>query len=148
MSDSKRQRIMDEVMAGFEAILTGNGYGSDLGESVHEWRSHAFPEGELPAVVLRDLAETAVAAVGVHEHSLTMEAEIVLSGHELPAEIRALIADVTACIGADVTWGGLAEATYPPDDEAIVIEQGNRQIAGVRIRFVIEYVTEPFNPYE
>jgi hypothetical protein len=148
MSASKRQRITDAVKTGFEAILTENGYNSDLGESVHEWRSRAFAESELPAAVLRDLGETAVAAVGVHEHSLTMEAEIVLSGHELPAEIRALIADVTACIGADVTWGGLAEATYPPDDEAIAIEQANRQIAGVRIRFVIEYTTEPFNPYE
>lgn len=152
MADSIRQQIMTALDTRMKAILTAGGYETDLGTSVFEWRTENLDDSQLPALVWRDIAAGVSdqaddgAAMGSHAHALTVEIEIITSGSTAPAAVRKMIADVYKAIGVDDTWGGLALATAPREDET-EHDQAEKKIAGATIRAVIIYETLSFDPY-
>ena len=148
MPVSKRQQIVDAIDARLKTITTANGYNTDAGNNVFEWRSYPLDENsELPALVYRDTEEIESLAVGGYQlHTLTIEIEGYVVGANAARDLRALIADVIKAIGTDLTWGGLAEDTRPVE-ESIEIDQEERKIAGAVIRIEIDYRTQAFDPY-
>jgi hypothetical protein len=149
MTDTKRQSIVNAIDARLKAILVASPavYNLNLGLSVHEWRSTPLDDAELPAIIYRDQDEIIAVTVGKHEHRMLLEIELVLSGATVPAIMRKGIADVVKAVGVDVTFGGLAEDTEFEGSESISVIQNERRIAGVVLRFIITYLTNPFDPY-
>jgi N-acetylglucosamine-6-phosphate deacetylase len=148
MATSIRQQIMTAVDARLKTVTTDNGYNTNLGASVHEWRETALEIAELPGVIYRDISQTTVIAVGYHVHNLVLELDIFVSGASAPALLRQCIADAITAVGTDRQWSTLAEDTLPVNDENIAIEHEGKRIGGVRLRFVIQYCTQPFDPYK
>jgi hypothetical protein len=148
MTDPKRQTLITAIDTRLKQILVSpGGYNYNLGSSVHEWRSTPLDDSELPAVIYRDLEEVVSVTVGKHEHRMLLEIELALSGATVPATMRKGIADIVKALGVDLTFGGLAEDTEFEGTEAISIIQNERRIAGVILRFIVTYLTNPFDPY-
>jgi len=147
MTTPIRQQLMDAVNTQLKTILTANGYNSQLGRNVFEWREASLEGDELPGIVYRDREEAAAVTIGAHEHRLVLEVVVMLSGEEAPTLVRQMIADVITCIGTDRQWSTLAEDTAPFNDEEIEIEHGGKKYAGISLKFVITYQTLPFDPY-
>lgn len=150
MADSIRQKITDAVSARLALIKTVNGYETDLGLKVFEWRVAEIPESDLPAAVYRDIgcdtSDSEGSSMGYHLHSLNMEIELFASGSTSPATMRKMIADVFKAIGVDDTWGGLALTTRPQGDKADV-EQEEKKFTNTLVSIVVEFETLAWDAY-
>ena len=146
MAESKRQQIVTAIDARLKTIRVVNGYETNAGNNVYEWRSSAMIESELPGLIYRDTQETEALSIGYQVHTLTIEIEGYVVGNAAPANLRKLIADVIKAIGVDSLWSALAEDTRSVE-ETIQVEQEERRIAGTRIKIEVDYRTGIFNPY-
>ena len=152
----KRDQIMSAVVAGMKNILDENGYNSDLGANVFEWRPKIIdPSGsgyvpteqdELPALHVRDPLDKAVTIEqdGSEDHDLTLELEIAHEGGATGAAMRGQIADVRKAIGVDVTWGGLASDTSREMTAETIRVQADRTFFRTLIRTKITYTTSEY----
>ena len=148
MADSKRQQIIDAIQTRLETILLTGGYKTNLGNNIFVWKTDTIQDSELPCILWRDKSETIERiTIGADLHSLQIEAEIITSGADAIDKVREMIADVIQAVGTDLTWGTIAEDTLPISNEDIQIEQKEKTIAGAKVSFVVQFVTEPFNPY-
>ena len=146
MARSIRQQIMDAVGTRLRSILVTNGFVTNLGENVHEWRIAPFPINGAAGIVFRDTVCNTIQAEG-HRQSLQIEVDIVARPGQTAADLRTMIADVYSAIGRDIFWGGLAMDTVPESDE-IRIEQGEQRIGGASIKFSIVYRTREWDAYQ
>ena len=146
MAINKRQQICTAIDTALRTIQKSVGYETDLGNHVFEWRSTPLEEGELPALIWRDTDEPVEDTIGAHLHRMVLEVELLAAGNASPATLRKMIADVVTLIGANLTWGGLAEDTKP-QIETIAVDQESRRLAGASLKFEILYTTGRFNPY-
>lgn len=138
---TKRQQIMDAVKARMETISIGNNYSSNLGERIFVWRLSNLADTELPAIVIRDVSNSAVenATIGMFRWALGIELQIICSdGSTTADQLRAMIQDVYTAIGTDTVWSALANLTTQPSDEMQIVQE-DRIIGGATIRFNIEY---------
>jgi hypothetical protein len=152
MADSKRQQIVSAIKTRLQGITVANGYETDLGNAIYEWRLSAYQSTELPGADLRDTTETVGVTVGSHEHKMTAEVKVLGSTSSLPADIRKRLADVVKAAGTDLTWGGLAEDTAAAGQDLIEAEvnitgTGLVKVCAASVRFEVSYTTAPFNPY-
>lgn len=150
--DSKRQLICQKIDARFKTILISNGYNTDLGKNVFEWRDNPIDENELPSLTWRDVSEddsnASAGTIGYHNHVMTMELKVATAkGTTTAKEIRALLADIIKAVGVDQTWGRLATRTDPVSNE-MQVEEVETIIGGVTITLNITYQTMKWNPYE
>lgn len=150
--DSKRQLICTRLDARLKTILIADGYNTDLGRNVFEWRDNPIDQSELPAVNWRDISEddsnATAGTVGYHTHVITMELKIATAkGTTTAKEIRALLADIVKAVGVDQTWGRQAIRTDPMSNE-MVIEEVEDIIGGLTVTLAITYQTIKWNPYE
>ncbi len=122
----KRQAIVDAIRTRLAGILVSNGYNTDIGRHVFEWKVRAFSDSELPGVAFRDTDPTIRELTGgMQEVSLPVEFIIgAASGATTMAVIRAAITDVLAAINSDFTWGGLAWDTSIDTVEAFAEAEG------------------------
>ena len=145
MADPIRQQIMEALEDQLQTILMTGNYNSNLGSHIYEWRGTPIEEGNLPACIYRDTNDTIAQTCGNQEHQLTVSLDIFANS---TAEVmRGIIADVTKCLGANLTLGGLCEDITPISDETIEVEHENRRIFGVTMKIVIQYVTANWSPY-
>ncbi len=148
MADTIRQQIIDAIDERFKLIKVVNGYETNLGNSVYQWKAVSYEGADLPLIEYRDISnESGIGPNPTHDHRLTIEAEIVVAaGNTTAAQIRKMIADVKKAIGTDLRWGGLAITTEPISD-SMVIEQNEKIIGGVKINFTIIYRTMAWDEY-
>lgn len=146
MADSKRQIILNAIDTALKTIKIANGYETDLGNNIFEWREEPLQESELPAAIWRDTDEPVEFTIGAHEHKLTVEIELYAVGPTSPTILRKLIADVVKLVGANLTWSGNAEDTKPQTED-IKTEKESRRIAGALVKFEVIYTTNRFDPY-
>jgi hypothetical protein len=146
---SRRQQLIDAIKIRFAAITTANGYETNLGNSLDEWRTEAFEPSELPGINLRDESEPVTYAnknSGSVLRKLNVVADLVFQETDLSATLaRSGLADVEAAIAVDPTWGGLAKLTIQ-DESRLMTDERGRWLGGARIAFTIEYFTSPFTP--
>jgi len=130
-----------------EEILTAGGFSTDLGESVYEWLEAPLQETDPITLIYRDGGHVTVREIGCHNHTLTMQVVLTIPAAATQETVRQAIADVIKAVGTDVNWSALAQDTSVGSDEEIEIEHEGRKIAGVSLKFAIEYTTAPFDPY-
>lgn len=145
-----RQQIIDALAAQLATITVDNGYQGDLGLHLSEWETVPMdPAVESFRLEYRDADESQeYAAVGEHLHKLVVELRIVLADAAPLLAMRKMIADVTVAIGVDVSWGGLAQDTQQDGNWVVDKGQAADTVSGARVKYVIEYTTEPWNPYQ
>lgn len=147
MTDSIRQQIISSVDTRFKTILTTNGYQTDIGANVFDWRAEALEDSNLPALIYRDIqCSTEISNISSYTHKMTVEAIAVVANDTPVAIIRQIIADIDEAIGVDDRWGNLAVLTERISDES-GIEIDDKKYAGCRITMVITFRTLGWNDY-
>ena len=155
MADTKRQKLVDAVIARMQMIRVSNGYATDAGQRVEDW-PRRFDEAEL-----RELSSKAALAVcDIGDDSEKADRESALEVHELsfqvrifvttdtPArELRKIIGDVQSALGVDQYWSTLGLGTNPRR-AGMIVPKDSMEIAGAAVEFDIGYLTETFNPYQ
>lgn len=148
MAINLRQRLVDAIMTRLQTITVANGYETNLGARVYEWRTTPLGADEMPGLIFRDTDEVIPQTGLVEEHEITLEIEMYASsGVATPATTRKAIADVIKCVGADVTFGGLAQDSVPHPEESIAFEHKDKIVGGVMLKFKVKYLSYRFDPY-
>ncbi|GAB4245683.1 MAG: hypothetical protein OHK0028_23630 [Deltaproteobacteria bacterium] len=122
----KRQAIVDAVRARLAGIRTANGYNTDVGLHVFEWKVTAFADSDLPGVAFRDTdSKIRELTGGMQEVSLPVEIIVgAASGASTMQVLRAAIDDILSAINSDFTWGGLAWETSIDTIETLAEHEG------------------------
>lgn len=136
----KRQQIVDAIKTRFQGITIANGYNSNLGSNVFEWRVTNLNNTEFPACVYRDVTNIRQeGAIGSFRWALNIEIQLITDGGTSAAEIRKIIADVYKAIGTDSKWSGIAVTTEQPESDEMDVEQHEKKQAGALIKLSIIY---------
>jgi hypothetical protein len=154
MADTKRQKIVDAVIARMQTIRTANDYQTEIGARVEEW-ARRFDEDELKA-------QPSKAILGVYDlpdevgkdsknsigsaHRLRMQVRIFITSATPARELRKMIGDVVKAIGTDILWGYLAMDTEP-GSEGFIVPTDAMEVAGAAVEFTVVYATATFDPY-
>ena len=139
---NKRQQIMDAVKSRLQTITTVNGYNTNLGNNVYEWKETAFAENEMPGIDYHDSrCERFDGVLNRFRWRLNVELEIATQDATAVSDVRKMIADVYKAIGTDDTWGGLAITTGQPESDEMRVMKEERFIAGALIGMFIIYET-------
>ena len=136
----RRQEIVDAIKARLQTIQVANGYDTELGLHVFEWKVTAFADSELPGVCFRDTEQTVVELTGGFRNtSLTVEFILgAASGATTAGIVRQGIGDVVRCIDTDPTWGGLAWDTAIQSDEMFMDHDG--KLTGMaKVTAIVKY---------
>lgn len=137
---SKRQQIVDKVVARMQAISVANGYQTDLGASVYDFETN-FDDADLPALSVCDL-------IAAHElanaqptaanqiDTLSLQLRVFCKADTRPAFLRTAIADIWRAIKVDPRWDGAALYTIPKRS-GIVLNDEAFQIGGAAVEIEI-----------
>jgi len=138
----KEQTIVDNVVTQLKTILISGGYHTDLGNNVFEWKSNKIDENELPAAIVRDVSDDVPVDefMGIDDHTMNLEVEIVAKPADSTTEIRKMIADVINAAGKDETWTDQAHRTHLIGHEKMR-DQSERLMTGAIVRFQVNYRT-------
>lgn len=139
---TRRQEIVNAIRARLATIRTGDGYGTDLGSHVFEWKVTAFADTELPGICFRDTEQTVAELTGGFRNvSLTVEFILgAASGVTTASIVRQGIGDVVKAIDSDPTWGGLSWDTAIQSDEMFMDHDG--KLTGLaKVTAVVKYQT-------
>jgi len=148
MPTNKWQKIITAILSKLRTISVANGYETNVGSNVFEWRDNPLEESEMPGIILRDTFPEEIITVGAHEHTLLIELFIFTKGADAVAQARTIIADINKVMGSvDRTWGGLAEDTVPAPGGGIGTDQANKFFSVAVKPYHVSYTTESFNAY-
>ncbi len=166
----KRETVMTNFKTQLKTITIANEYSFDA--NVYDWREAPVDKSECPAIICRDTVETIIVAIGTHLHNLCVQMELISMEGTTPVSIRQMIADVVYCLGQNlnlcsflvdesgnllvdengnrilVAGTEVTEDILPVEGEDIVIEQKENKIGSVIMSVIVQYLTEPFNPYQ
>ncbi|MCA1567241.1 MAG: hypothetical protein LC803_16635 [Acidobacteria bacterium] len=149
MADTKRQKIVDAVIVRMQTIRIENGYQTDVGVLVEDWPER-FDDDQLPALGVCDLPDDITkenkSSLRV-THKLRVQVRFFVRGGTRPRELRKMMGDVVKAVGVDMTWGDLATDTEPAS-EGFIIPTEAMIVAGGAVEFIIEYLTDTFDPYQ
>jgi hypothetical protein len=150
MADPLQQQIIDAIKTRSATISVGNGYRTEIGSNVSEWKTKDWEPGEMPGMTISD-PDTGVSgwklrtSGGVRKAIMRVEiaaaVEIAGSGQTNAAVMkvaRNALADIYKMVGVDQKWGGLAIESKPTN-HSLANEQAEKIIAGCRVTFDIEY---------
>lgn len=141
MADSVRQIIMSAIDTRLKEILVSGGYETNIGLNVFDWRNEPLEEGDLPALIYRDVAcATEITSLNHFVHRLSINILAAVSGSTPMATIRKIIADIDEAIGKTPTWGGYALNTERISDES-EIQIGDKKYAGCQISILVTFRT-------
>ena len=146
--NSIRQQIMAAIKTRFQGITVANGYQTNIGQNVSEWKDSPWGQDIVSGVDLRDPdCSGTVDAYPTHTFRMIVNAiAFAKSGATTPAEIRnKTLGDINKAIGVDPQWGGLSINTEPPTD-SIIVEQAEKIIGGVDVTFVVVFRTKAWDP--
>ena len=148
--DTIRQQIIDAVDTRLKTILIANGYKTDAGNNVYHWLEVPGAQEDMPFITYRDAGEVVEdVVVGEQWRTINLEIGAFNKGATVDQGMRSLIADIEQCIGTDLRWSGLAEdTTMVGGAEDIEMEHKDKKLAGILLRFEIEYTAERFNAYQ
>lgn len=142
---SVRQQLVTAVEAALAGIRKTNGYATNAGATLQPWRTRMLGKDEdRPALTVRDPADViARTTYGLDSHGLTLEVEGATDGDATAADLRELAADLLKALGADPTWGGLAEDTALTGVRLDVVQDGI-PTGMVTVTAVVQYETDPW----
>ncbi len=153
MADSKRQKIVDAIVARMETILTTNGYSTNIGGRVKDWETN-WDQKELPAVSVCDLPANAAdtSQDGRLDRTIWLmpvQIRIHAAQGETPANVREMVKDVQKAIRTDpqfiVSTVPLAMQSWP-ETEGFMIPDDSFEISGGVLQFTVQFHTRKFDP--
>jgi hypothetical protein len=148
MTDSIRQTIMAAFEDRLQTILISNGYQTNLGQNIFEWRGVALEDSELPAAIYRDMQDNIALTFGREEHKLRIDLDIFAEATPDAGIMRKIIADIHISMASpDTTLGGIAEDILPISDETIQTEHENKKYFGISLKIIVQYVSKIWDPY-
>jgi hypothetical protein len=145
LADSKRQLIMDAVVARLVTIQGLSPYSTSVGQNIFEWREHPLTEGELPGIIVRDTDTITSLTHSRSQHVMRVEFEAFVAGAAAPRDFRNVLGDIQRAIGQDTTWGGLAEQTLFVA-ESLQADTESRRLISVLSFWDITFLTDYNNP--
>jgi len=147
MADPISQQIMEAVDIALKTIWRTDGYNTDLGNRVYEWRKAPVNIEDAECVIYRDMAPSITRSVGEDIYELPVEFILIGQNDNIPKIARSMYADIVKCLFANETWGGLAERTVilPPEDVEYIHHE--HTFAGIRFRAIIDFRTTQGDPY-
>lgn len=150
MADSKRQKLVDAIVARMQTISVANGYKTELGANVYDWRVD-FDQDELPALSVCDLiADNDWDNPNSRRQIRIMPVQlrIFTRSDTLASAVREYMDDVERAIRQDDRWTvsnvALAMHTRPMRD-GFLIPEGQFEIVGAIVEVEITFITEKFN---
>lgn len=146
MADSIRQQIIDAFAARLQTITTGNGYETNLGSNITQYRTEDWQESELPGGDITEGEESIVASGTDHIFTLPLSLAIKVSGAASIADVRKVIADVTKAIGVS-KFSNLIETMTPVSNEEPDFDKRDKLFGGITMNFEVNYRTRAFDPY-
>lgn len=155
---SARQQIIDALLARLKTIVAGDqvtldtgepyAYQTNAGSAVEEWRTTPLQQHEQFAVVVYDQEAQKTTdddtTIGYRQHRMQVDIVVVTQETTPMAKARAMLADVSACIGIDPTFGGVAAWTQILSD-SLDMDAKARVYAGARVSIEITYDTPLWN---
>lgn len=143
---SKRQDIITELISKLATITKTNGYATDIGSKVYEWKTTDVGSDEENCIVVWDTNSKVIEPYEEEDNTdpkhwkqLTVKMVVVTSGATTAANLRSMIADVYKLIGLNVTWGGNAWETILEGDE-MILDQQKKLYGATEITINIVYV--------
>lgn len=152
MADSVRQDIIDALGIALATITTVNGYVTNVGNSIFEWRAFAFDDALLPALTYRDTDDPIEVTHNYALHKLRIEILFAAAGTTSPATVRNVIADVNKCIFAqktasqDTYFSGLV-LDIVPIESPMDADQADKKIAGAKLAYDFYFLTPKLSSY-
>ena len=145
---SVRQNIITALDTRLKTIKTSNGYNTNIGERVYEWRAIDIEKETLDCISYQDPSSELIAPFEendnadetYHYKKLTVHIYMLTSGTTANAKLRLMIEDILTAIGTDTTFSNTAGKTTLEGDTT-EIEQDNKKYGGTRITILIEYKT-------
>lgn len=146
---NKREAIMQSIMSALAQISTANGYNTNVGASVHEWRAVPFDPSDLPALNVRDLFEET--EVGSPQskwalRTLYVQIEALTVGQGGPQLAREIVADIERALGNVTAFeDGTSIQVEPTLTGRFLLDQHERAFVGVIYEFKVKYQTRKFD---
>lgn len=158
---TKRQRIVELVVARMQAVRAANGFRTEAGALVEKWAPR-FDEKELAA-------QPSKCALGVYDlpdevskeskhsrgstHRLRFQVRVFITGGVKDDALRAIIGDVVDAVGRDILWtdpetGRPLAMDTEPGSEGFVVPTEAMEVAGGAVEFTVVFATALFDPYQ
>ena len=139
---TKRGEIVEAVKNQLKNILLANGYNTDIGQNIQEWRVSPLEALVLPVVILEDHEEIfndEEAIIGDKYRELTILIKILAEiQNSIEEDLRLMVADVFKALGEDETLGDKVNCLDVKSVQ-IDVEQGKERLAMANITVIAEY---------
>lgn len=145
--DSRRQRIIDKLVSIFQTITTANGFRSEVGNNVYEWKTDNYQDVDLPAMNVRDVSEEITPRGTNHIYTLTIEIEARVTASTSTADAREVIADIHSLMGSYPNLDGLAYLVRPLQNTLLDFDKKDKKYSSISITLEVQYATKIFQPY-
>lgn len=147
MATSVRESIVASIITRLQTITTINGYETNLGSNVFDWKVIDVQESDLPCVTVKDTSEDVEVRGRNHLCRLQIELEAKAAGVDKSIP-RKVLADVQKAIGVDPNFDNQVTSTEPVENETLDFEQQNKVFSSIIMKFVVNYATLAFQPYQ
>jgi hypothetical protein len=137
---------MDAWGVMLQTIRQKDGFDTDAGANVFEWRRTALQDSELPALEYRDSQdEVSENTIQTWEHTLTIKVRISVKEDPPMPVIRKIIADILKAYRDDVTLEtvGAMLANYVGDESDV--EHVEYKYASSIVTITLRYLTDEWN---
>jgi len=101
----KRQQIIDKLKEVLNQITTVNGYQTDIGQNVFDWRLEPLRREETPCIVIRDIESYVDDYNNANDIRLELQFDIIMT--TTIEDLRKALADLKKCLGQNETLDGL-----------------------------------------
>jgi hypothetical protein len=158
---TKRQRIVDAVVARMKTILVANSYQTDAGQLVVPYAVR-FDESELAAAsakcalgvfdLIDEVSKASMDSKGA-THRMRVQVRVFKSGAMTLEGLRTVIGDVVDAVGKDILWteqatGKTLAMDTEPAQEGFIVPTEAMEVAAAAVEFIIVFATAVFDPYQ
>jgi hypothetical protein len=158
---TKRQKLIELIVARMQSIRVENHYQTDAGALVEKWAAR-FDEAELTAQPSKcalsvydmpdEVSKESKHSTGV-THRMRVQVRAFITGGVKDDALRAIIGDIVDAVGKDIMWTDPVTGKYTamdtePGSEGFVVMTDAMEIAGGAVEFTVVFATALFDPYQ
>jgi len=162
MADTIQDQIMDAVATACATITTANGYKTDVGNNVFEWKTKPWSstDNEMPGISFKDATDTITWTKmrsagtgipgGIWEHNLRVQFQVAIeladdsTNDAVALKTRSAVSDVYRMIRLNWNWGGLAKWSKPVD-HTLELQEEENTLGGSTVSIDIVFETLAYN---
>jgi hypothetical protein len=154
MADSRRQKIVDAVIARMKLINGTGGYETNIGSRVKDSETNwAQDQDTLPAISVFDGDALAVGKSAADPKAIIHRMSILVRGYvvqddDSAANARKLIKDILTAIRQDDRWtvsGTTLVMQSEPVKDAITRRPESFEVEACEVEFEVQFLTQKFN---